>query len=413
MSATSTAEDARSDPSHGRGSEQARPSIAARLADWAATHPRTARLAVLAAPAVVYLALRQLGLIVLGWAADRHGVSPIDARTSWDGQWYLSIATRGYSDVSPDLYDAFGRRTEDTSTAFFPGYPALVRLLDAVPGGEAVPAALLVSLLSGVACAYALMRLAASVSDSRRVGLILVALFTCTPLSIALSMAYSEALFCALAAWALVGVVERRWLLAGLCCAATGLVRPTAAALILAVGLAALVAVLHRRDGWRPWVAGLLAPLGMLGYLGWVAVRTGSPTGWFDVQQAGWDSRFDGGAATLRFTTEVLASGQSVLEVGTVALLIAGVVSTVVAVRMRLPWPLVVYGAGVLVMDLGSNGLMNSKARLLLPAFTLLIPVALGLGRRRPGTAVAVVAAAALAGSWFGAYALVAWPYAI
>ena len=41
-------------------------------------------------------------------------------------------------------------------------------------------------------------------------------------------------------------------------------------------------------------------------------------------------------------------------------------------------WPLVLYGTLVLAMDLGANGLMNSKARLLLPAFTLLIPAAIG-----------------------------------
>ncbi|MEV7095622.1 hypothetical protein AB0M80_22520 [Amycolatopsis sp. NPDC051045] len=64
-------------------------------------------------------------------------------------------------------------------------------------------------------------------------------------------MPYSEALFRALAAWALVGVLERNWIMAGL-------VRPTAAALVLAVGLAALVAVIQRRDGWRLWVGGLL-----------------------------------------------------------------------------------------------------------------------------------------------------------
>ncbi|MBB5910932.1 hypothetical protein [Actinoalloteichus hymeniacidonis] len=344
--------------------------------------------------------------------AAQHGESPLSERTAWDGQWYLSIAEHGYANVSPELYDAFGQRTEDTATAFFPGYPGLIRLLAALPGGEHVASALLISLVSGVALAYALMRLAAAAGGDRRTGLILIALFTCTPLSISLSMAYSEALFCALAAWALVGVVERRWLLAGFCCAAAGLVRPTAAALILIVGIAALTAVLHRRDGWRPWAAGLLAPLGMLGYLGWVGLRTGSVTGWFDVQEAGWGSQFDGGAATLRFTIQVLADGSSVLEVGTVALLLAAIVAIVASIRMRLPWPLVGYGIAVFIMDIGSNGLMNSKARLLLPAFTLLLPVAISLARRRPSTALSVVATVALAGSWFGAYALVAWPYA-
>jgi peptidoglycan/LPS O-acetylase OafA/YrhL len=49
----------------------------------------------------------------------------------------------------------------------------------------------------------------------------------------------------------------------------------------------------------------------------------------------------------------------------------------------------------------------------MLPAFTLLVPVALALARRRRGTALAVVGAAVLASAWFGGYALTGWSYAI
>jgi hypothetical protein len=238
-------------------------------------------------------------------------------------------------------------------------------------------------------------------------------LFAASPMAIALSMAYSEALFCALAAWALVGVVERKWLLAGLCTLGTGLVRPTAAALVVTVAAAAIVTIVRRRDGVRPWLGLVLAPMGLLGYLGFVAQRTGSLTGWFTLQREGWNSTFDGGVATVRFGLDVLSSGRSVLEVVTIAVLVAAVALVVISVRQRLPWPLVLYGALVLVMDVCANGLMNSKARLLLPAFTLLLPIATGLAKRRPGTVLTVLAAIAVASAWFGAYALVGWQYAI
>jgi hypothetical protein len=85
----------------------------------------------------------------------------------------------------------------------------------------------------------------------------------------------------------------------------------------------------------------------------------------------------------------------------------------VLAVVMRMPWPLLVYGGLVLVTTWGTDGLMNSKLRVLLPAFVLLLPVAIGLAGRRTTTAVAVVVAVALASAWFGGYALTIWPYAI
>ena len=191
-----------------------------------------------------------------------------------------------------------------------------------LPGVGATAAALAVSVVSGIAFAYALVRLAEHVpGGSRRAGLVLVALVAAAPMGVVFSMGYSEALFCALAAWALVGVLQRQWVLAGACCAAAGLVRPTAAALIAAVGLAALVAITRRRDSWRPWAAATLAPLGLAAYLGFVALRTGQWDGWFTLQRRGWGLAFDGGPSTLRFTREVLVTAPSVLEVVTVAVL--------------------------------------------------------------------------------------------
>ncbi|MGW5050656.1 hypothetical protein [Actinokineospora sp. NPDC004072] len=365
------------------------------------------------APAGLFLGVRTVGLVVLAAMAGPNGTTPAAALRSWDGQWFLAIAAGGYGSVPPGLVDAFGNRTAQTPLAFFPGYPTAVGWLYDL-GLPLTTSALAVTALCGVGCAYGLVRLGELVrGGSRRAGLVLVALFAGAPMSIVLSMAYSEAMFCAAAVWALVFVLKRQWVAAGLLTAAAGLVRPTAAALVLAVGLAALVAVLHRREGWRPWVGGALAPLGLLGYLAWVGARTGEWHGWFSLQSRGWDSRFDGGAATARFGLQVLADARSVLEVTTVWLIAGALALLVVAWRRRLEWPLLVYAAGVLAMDVGSNGLMNSKARLMVPAVTLLVPVAIALARRRPATAMAVLGGVALFGSWFGAYAITAWGYAI
>lgn len=370
------------------------------------------------APALLFLAVRAVGLALLDWMAGRNHGTVANALTSWDGQWFLGIAAGGYHGVPSGLVDAFGQRTSFTALAFFPGYPALVRAVGVPLGLNVLAAAFTVTLASGVLAAYGLARLGRRVGGSRLVGLILVVLFAASPMGVVLSMTYSEATFCAFAVWSLVGLVERRWLLAGFAAAAAGVVRPTAAALVVTVLVAAGIEVVRRRRAgqhgwWRPVVGGLLAPVGLLGYLGVVAWATGSPGGWFALQQQGWNSRFDGGVATVRFGLEVLATGRSVLEVATVGFLVVAVALVVIAIRQRLPWQLIAYGALVLAMDLGSNGLMNSKARLLLPAFTLLLPVAIALGRRRPGTVVVVLVGAIVASGWFGAYALTGWQYAI
>ncbi|MGI8815083.1 MAG: hypothetical protein ACR2G2_07325 [Pseudonocardia sp.] len=366
------------------------------------------------APAAVFLGVRAVGLSVLHWMSLVEGRSMDNLLSKWDGRWLLGIAGGGYSDVPPGLEDAFGHRSAETPLAFFPGYPGTVGLIRFITGTPALSAGLAVSLAAGMFLAYGLATLGELVpGGSRRAGLLLVTLVAAAPMGIVWSMTYSEGMFCACAVWALVAVLRRNWVLAGMCTALAGTIRPTAAALLLAVGGALLWAAVRRRDGWRAWVGGLVAPLGLLGYLVWVAWRLGSPSGWFGVQQRGWHSRFDGGRATLAFSHEVLASGRSVFEVGTLAVLAGAAVLLVVCVRTRVPWPLWVYAAGVLVMDLGSNGLMNSKARLAMPAVTLLVPVALALAKRRPTTAAAVLVAATLASAWFGGYSLTGWSYAI
>jgi hypothetical protein len=312
------------------------------------------------------------------------------------------------------MVDAYGNHTADTPLGFFPGYPGLVAAVGLLTGGNLVAAGLLVSVLAGVAAAYGLTALGESVpGGSRRAGLLLTALFAAAPMGVVLSMTYTEALFCALAVWALVGVLREQWLLAGICAAGAGLVRPTGSSVAAAVGLAALVAVLSRRGGWRPWAGGLLAVTGILGYLGYVAVRTGALDGWFAIQRTGWGWYLDGGFATARYTVSALMSGERVFDLLIVLALAGSIVLLGLAAAMRMPWPLLVYGGLVLVTVWGTQGLMNAKVRLLLPAFVLLLPVAIGLARRRPATAVAVITAAVLASAWFGGYALTIWRYGI
>ncbi len=377
------------------------------------TAPPLARVLTALAPAGVYLAVRLVGVAVLGWMTGG-GAKLVDALHAWDGAWLLAIAQYGYAGVPDDMLDAFGNHTPETSLGFFPGYPALVAVTRMVTGGDLILAGLLVALVTGVVAAYGLARLGALVpGGSARAGLLMVGLFAASPMGVVLSMTYTEALFCAFAVWSLVGVLRRQWVLAGLAAFGAGLVRPTAAALVVAVGLAALVAVFQRRDGWRPWLGGAVAACGLFGYLGYVALVTGRLDGWSRIQRDGWGWYLDGGAATVRFTGDALVGGSEVFDLAIVLALAASLVLFAVSIRMGLPWPLLVYGGLVLAIVWGSEGLAHAKLRLLLPAFTLLLPVAIGLARRRTGTAVTVLVAAALASAWYGGYALTIWHYGI
>ena len=92
------------------------------------------------APALVYLAIREIGLLMLAWMAARGGGTVTSALTAWDGHWFLAIARDGYDGVPGDLVDNFGRHTSATPLAFFPGYPYVVRWVAGLPGVGLDPA---------------------------------------------------------------------------------------------------------------------------------------------------------------------------------------------------------------------------------------------------------------------------------
>ncbi|MCU1680915.1 MAG: hypothetical protein JWQ81_1654 [Amycolatopsis sp.] len=378
-----------------------------------ATHvavPRWARSTYLRA-VVLYLAVRALGIGVLAVMASRAHLPLLDRLTAWDGQWYLNLAQAGYGMTG--TIDATGKPFADAPMAFFPLYPSLISLVHNLPGVSLTAAGIVVSTLAGTAAACALLRIGRLVSPgSTRTGLILVALWAGAPMAITESMVYTEALFTALAAWALVGVLERNWYLAGAACLFAGLTRSTAVVIIAVVLIAALIAFYRDLARWPALAAAVAAPLGLVAYWGSVAIRTGSLTGWQDIEMRGWNTRWDFGREAWLFIKGNLFGDGPTFEVVVVAVVLGAIVLAGLSVR-RLPWPLAAYAVGVVLLVVGTAGLPFAKSRFLLPDFPLLIPIAIGLAKCRTSTAMWATVAFVLAGSWFSAYSLTVWRYAI
>lgn len=146
-----------------------------------------------------------------------------------------------------------------------------------------------------------------------------------------------------------------------------------------------------------------VAPLGWLGYVTWVGVRTGSPTGYLDVQ-AGWGNGFDGGAAFAGFVWKNLTGPVFLAGVGLCAAVALIAWLCVLCVRRRQPLPLLVYGGLVVALALAGSGYFGSRPRLLLPAFPLLLPAAAALARWRPARTALLLVPVALGSAVYGAF---------
>ena len=343
-----------------------------------------------------YTLVRGLGLLtLLVWAeADDRSFFRLLSRS--DGDWYVSVVEHGY-DHAERL---------QSNLAFFPLFPALTWCADpVVPGGPRV-AAVVVAWLASLAAAWALFAIGNHLGG-RRVGILLAVAWGVVPHAVVESMAYTEGLFTALTAWSLFALLRGRWVTSGFLCLLAGLTRPTVA-LIPVVILAAVIAIVRRRDGWRPWAALILAPAGWLGYLAWVAIRTHRVDGWFYLNSRGWGASLDG-VYTVRSAAGTIIHNKPLdFRVVTLVLAIA-LVLFVLSVRDRQPWPLLLFSALLLATALSVDH-YNAKARLLIPAFPLLLPFANALARMSWAKSCMVLAALAGVASAFGGYLLLIWP---
>ncbi|WP_372478124.1 hypothetical protein [Streptomyces barringtoniae] len=342
------------------------------------------------------------------------GAHAWDVLGTWDGWWYQQIALHGYDPRLVHVPGATGLITlEGNSAAFFPLYPALMRMVTAVTGLGPYGAGLLVSVLASFAAALGVHAIAERFGG-RRAGLAAAGLWAVWPGSGVEWAVYSDSLYVALAAWTCHTVITRRWLTAGVLAFAAGLNRPTAVALIAGVGIAALLSLRRREDdGPRPLCAAALAPLGLIGYLLWVGDRMGDLSGYFRLQSGAWAHEFDYGRQTLDVLTSVPVGNfggylfaypfADVIGVGVVLLAFA---LLPLLLRLRPPAVLVVHTVLTLALVLGSQQIFANVSRYLLPCFPLFLPLAVAMRRLSLPVQCTLLGIAALASGSYAGYAL-------
>ncbi|MBH5336149.1 hypothetical protein IHE55_15690 [Streptomyces pactum] len=505
-----------------------------------------------AAPALaVYAAVRLTAtgcMAVWAWHIGKHPRTLLGH--SWDAVWYAGIARDGYDPASPSP----GRALSDL--AFFPLFPGLARAVATVTPLGTVSAGLVVAWIAAGAAAWGIHAVGRLLYGDRA-AVCLVALWALLPHGIVQSMAYTEPVLTALAAWALYALLTGRWLWAGSLALLAGVCRPNGIAVAAAVCCCAAatalgpVAARRRRAGprhrasapragtwrtavWRTearrtvpaargttgtcatagtgaaagtgeeitrpdiarpadtgpgdpgpenaetrdagpagagpegtgprhpgepgteergtterdtgpeagggapgpagatrapagpgtagppgaerrpsrrriWCAAVLAPLGWLGYIGWVGLRRGGPLGYFRVQ-AEWGSHFDFGRDTLMSVRHLLTGRDVLADYMTLAVLGAALVLLALLVLDRPPAALLVYTLVLVVIAYGGANYFASKPRFLLPAFPLLIPAALAMARARPRTVVVTTVALTGLCSLYGTYLLTVAP---
>lgn len=336
--------------------------------------------------AVVGTAIR---LSVLAAMAAAQGDSLWGLLNKWDANYYVDIARAGYAG--------------ETTLAFFPGFPLVVRAVSNLLGADIAGTAMVLNLFFTITLAAGVMALARQMGLGVRGQVLGATVVTSAPMSIVFAMPYTEALFGALAIWAVVMLHDQRWIAAGVLIFLASFVRLTAVDLIVVF---ALMVLFKARRTWWAWLSVVVSALPLAGYIWWANRQLSRAGGYFGLQEKHWNSGFDGGRATVSWVTETLSSATNGGYLLSAAVIIAAPICLLLAWG-RLPLPAWLFAAVLMANVLLSDGIMHSRPRLLLPAAVVLVP---WVGKKG---ASASVGAWVLFGAWFSAYMLAVFEWAI
>jgi hypothetical protein len=198
---------------------------------------------------------------------------------AWDSGWYFDIAKRGY----------YFHYTGQSSVAFFPLYPMLMRVVAWPFGGSDRAiwlAGIVISCAAFVLALIVVHRFTERVFGSRETARRAVLYLAIFPFSLFFTRVYTESIFFLTTALAISRAYDRHWVRAGLWGALATLCRPNGILIGLPLFLMALE--LEGNPSWRTlagrFAALLPVPLALAGYSYYVYTLSGDPLGWLTAQ---------------------------------------------------------------------------------------------------------------------------------
>ncbi|MBD8610986.1 hypothetical protein IFT77_10860 [Frigoribacterium sp. CFBP 13729] len=375
----------------------------------------------------LFLAVVHALTATAAWAQHDGGPGFAGYLSSWDAVFYREISEQGYPAELPRDDDG---QVVKNAWAFMPLFPALVRVVRPVVGGDWLIAAIVMAVLAGAGATLVLHRLMLTRFGAR--ASFWGAVFFCVaPMSFVLQVPYAESLFLLLMFGALLAMTLRRWAWFTVLGVLASVAHPGSLALSAALGLTWLVRLVRdrratRRDEHehehdldldldrtslaehlRTWAAGLIVTAAGFAWPVVVAVVTGERDGYFATESSWWRD-YIGSDGFVPFTPWFRFGDAMAGWLGVVAVvaLLAVVVLGLVRRSQRLGLELQTYTIGWVAYLVAVFLPQQSSFRMLMPLAPLLGDPQLSATTRRvvitivAGLALQVVAIVLLWTAW-------------
>jgi hypothetical protein len=354
----------------------------------------------------LYLAIRLLGIIELWFMSPFRHRNFFTIFARWDAQWYQSIASHGYG-----YQVVLGKRIL-SNEAFFPLFPVAEKLVHLITTLDYINSGILVSWLCGL-WATVMIYLVVEKLAQKEIAILTVLLWSIYPISYVDALAYSETLFTGLVATGLY-CAQKSWLkLSAFCALLAGLTRPTGLALAAAIALPVIHELITKpisRRSFNRYFALVISVVGWLAYVLYLAVKNHDLFSYVKIQR-NFGNGLDGGKHFSLWLMDFLLSknwyiGLVILCgcVGLIYLLVQLFKVTHIA-QSSLNSQILIFTTAIVILAFVTSGYFGSKPRYLLPAFPLLIPIALMIQRLKRGSQITIFVVLTLCGLTYGAFA--------
>jgi 4-amino-4-deoxy-L-arabinose transferase-like glycosyltransferase len=332
-------------------------------------------------------AVLAIGYVAL-WSVIGHPPGFVEPWDRWDAPHYTDIAVFGYMANDPGTLVHPGYRQiypgdADLYIVFFPLFPWLVALVDALLDAPAV-SAFVVATIASLAVAPVLYRLVAA-DLGHRIGLVSALFLLIFPTAYFLHIGYTESLFLALSFGSLWLARTNRWWLAGIASALAGLTRINGLILVPALAVEAWLDWRANRRVRLGWLAIAGAAIGFAIYLGINLAVYGDAFQFAFVQRSHWFKElswpWEGIGSILAWYRVGDVESILIRATAEIAFVVIGLVATVATLlRHRPTWGVWMAGNWLLFV---STTFVQSVPRYSLVLFGIVVWAAV-IAERRP-----------------------------